>query len=211
MHLTKEEITATPRVKRLNIINAVSGVKSANLIATVDDQNQSNLAIFSSVVHLGSNPALLGFVLRPNQEVKRHTYENILETGSYTINHVHQSFYKKAHYTSAKFDRSESEFDKCRLTEEYLFGFEAPFVGESKLKMGMKHVESIHIPSNNTYLVVGSIEHLVLPDEAINESGYIDLSITNTVGMSGLNSYYSLSKVDDLPYARVNELPDFGE
>ena len=54
-----------------------------------------------------------------------------------------------AHYTSAKFDKEESEFEECHLTEEYLDGFTAPFVKESRLKIGMKFEESIPIEINN--------------------------------------------------------------
>jgi flavin reductase (DIM6/NTAB) family NADH-FMN oxidoreductase RutF len=45
--------------------------------------------------------------------VPRHTYQNIKSTGWYTINQVHQEITDKAHYTSAKFVESESEFEKA--------------------------------------------------------------------------------------------------
>jgi flavin reductase (DIM6/NTAB) family NADH-FMN oxidoreductase RutF len=111
MHLTKEQIQETARIKRLNLINSITGVKPANLIASISKDGDSNLAIFSSLVHLGSNPALLGFVLRPQHEVRRDTYDNILATGYYTINHIHPDFIANAHYTSAKFSKQDSEFE----------------------------------------------------------------------------------------------------
>jgi len=92
MHLTQEQIQQTPRIKRLNLINSITGVKPANLIGTVSDDGHTNLAVFSSIVHLGSNPALLGFVLRPQHEVRRDTYDNILQNKCYTINHIHTDF-----------------------------------------------------------------------------------------------------------------------
>ncbi|GAB3249610.1 flavin reductase [Larkinella harenae] len=209
MHLTKEELNNTERIRRLNIINSVTGIKPANLIGTVSNQGQSNLAIFSSVVHLGSNPALLGFVLRPERDAGQHTYENILETGYYTINHVHEAFIEQAHYTSAKFKREESEFDQCHFTEEYLSGFQAPFVKESSLKMGMKFLQGLPIELNGTMLIIGQIEHLIVPDEAVDEEGHFDLSRVNDVGISGLNSYYKLEKIGQFPYARPQTMPDF--
>ena len=132
-HLTKRDIQAMERIERLNLINSLSGIKPANLIGTVSKAGKPNLAIFSSVIHLGSDPALLGFVMRPQREVRRHTYENIMDIGYYTINHVQQAFIQKAHYTSAKFEKGVSEFEKCKLREEYLYDFPAPFVRESKL------------------------------------------------------------------------------
>ena len=73
-----EDIIHMPKVRRLNIINSITGIKPANLIGTMI-KNNLNLAIFSSVVHLGSNPALIGFILRPQQKIRRHTYENIIQ------------------------------------------------------------------------------------------------------------------------------------
>ena len=209
MHLTKEDINELEKRKKLNIINSITGIKPANLIGTVSEDNVSNLAIFSSIVHLGSNPALLGFIVRPTGEVPRSTYENILANGKYTINHVNENFIKNAHYTSAKFDREISEFDRCGLTEEHLFNFKAPFVKESNVKIGMKYCESIPIERNGTILVIGEVEHLILPDEAINEKGYIDLEKAQVAGISGLNSYYSLKKITSFPYVRLNEVPEF--
>lgn len=209
MHLTKDDLYQLERRKKLNIINSITGIKPANLIGTVSEDNIPNLAIFSSIVHLGSNPALLGFIVRPTGEVPRNTYENILANGLYTINHVRESFVKNAHYTSAKFDREVSEFDACGLTDEYLSDFKAPFVKESTIKIGMKYCESIPIERNGTILVIGEVEHIILPDEAVNEKGYIDLEQAETAGISGLNSYYSVEKIASFPYVRVDEIPEF--
>ncbi len=209
MKLTKEAISNLDRVTRLKIINAVTGVKPANLIGTVTKEGKTNVAIFSSVVHLGSNPPLLGFVMRPQGDVPRNTYENIINTGVYTINHIHPEFVERAHYTSAKFDAAISEFDRCHLKEEYVTGFKAPFVKESTFKMGLKFKQELKIEANNTSLIIGEIEHLIIPDAAIDSNNNINLEKSNTIGISGLNSYYSLHKISDHPYARVKETPQF--
>lgn len=209
MYLSKADIENSERIKRLNIINSVSGIKPGNLVGTRSNSGLTNLAIISSVVHLGSSPAYLGFIMRPSEDVRRHTLENILENGFFTINHIGSDFIEKAHYTSAKFDHNISEFDTCQLTEEYIGGFHAPFVKESPVKIGLHHVESIPIKSSGTTMIVGQIEHLVVPDNAMSKEGYINLETSQAVGISGLNSYYKLVKVTDLPYARVNQKPDF--
>ena len=211
MHLTREDIQNTERIKRLNIINSITGIKPANLIGTISGDGKTNLAIFSSVIHLGSNPALIGFILRPDREAGQHTFDNIKENGFYTINHIHESFVEQAHYTSAKFGRDESEFDACALTEEYIADFTAPFVKESMLKMGMKMVQIIPIELNGTVLIIGEVEHLIIPDAALDDQGQIDLSQPNDVGISGLNTYYKLEKIAQFPYARPNALPDFSK
>ncbi len=208
MHFYKSDLKAMDRVKRLKIINSVTGIKPANLIGTVDNKGQPNLAIFSSVVHLGSNPALLGFVSRPQTADVGHTYRNIQENGQYTINHIHPEFVKNAHYTSAKFDSAVSEFERCNLSEENIKDFKAPFVKESTFKMGMRFKEALDVKQNGTVLVIGEIEHLILPGTSLVDDD-IDLEATGSVGISGLNSYYSLSKIEKHPYARVNEVPEF--
>jgi len=197
------------RGKRIGLINSVTGIKPANLIGSVSNAGQPNLAIFSSVVHLGSDPALLGFIVRPGGVAPRHTYENLKETGAYTINQVVTGIIKNAHYTSAKVKREVSEFDRMNLTMEYLPDFKAPFVKESRLKIGMKFEQEIVIPLNQTILIIGSIEHLQISDEAVSEKGCIDLEKLDTAGISGLNSYYSLKFLNSFPYVRENEVPDF--
>ena len=209
MHLTKEQIQQTSRIKRLNIINSITGVKPANLIGSISDNGHSNLAIFSSVVHLGSNPALLGFILRPQHEVRRDTYDNIMQTKYYTINHISSHYVENAHYTSAKFDKEDSEFERCKFTEEYLFDFDAPFVKESRVKIGLKLEEMLPIELNKCVMVIGSIHHLWVDDVAVEDDGQINLELLDDVGIGGLNSYYQLKRITQFPYARVNELPDF--
>lgn len=209
MQLNKIDIQKLERKKRLNLINSITGIKPANLIGTKSDDEQPNVAIFSSVVHLGSNPALIGFIMRPTGDVPRHTYENIKENGYYTINHVPSVIVNRAHYTSAKVNRTISEFDRCGLTEEYINGFYAPFVKECHIKIGMKLVDEVQIKMNDTILMVGEIQELIVPDQAVDEKGYIDLSLFNTAGIAGLNTYYSLSPIATFPYARPEEIRDF--
>lgn len=205
----EEDILQMPKVKRLNIINSITGIKPANLISTIDERNRHNLAIFSSVVHLGSNPALIGFILRPQQKIRRHTYENILENGYYTINHLPNHKTLEGHYTSAKFDKETSEYDVCHFTPEFQYDFPVPYVKESFLKMGLKHVESIPIKYNGTVMIVGKILQVYVAKSSLSEEGYINLEEAKSVGISGLNTYYDLKKIDSYPYARPHELPQF--
>jgi len=209
MYWSKKDIINTPTIERLNLINSITGVKPANLIASISKTGISNVAIFSSIVHLGSNPALLGFLFRPQHEVRRDTYQNIMDNKFYTINRIHSEFIEQAHYTSAKFDNTESEFEKCQLTEEYLEKFPVPYVKQSKIKLGMKLEDVLPISINNCIMIIGSIQHLFIDKNFLNENGHIDLEKSNEVGIGGLNSYYKLKKIGQFPYARVHQLPSF--
>lgn len=208
MHYTHKDITDLDRVTRLKLINSITGIKPANLIGTIHNDHTTNLAVFSSVVHMGSNPPLLGFIARPRTKEVGHTLENIKQSGVYTINHILPEFTEQAHYTSAKLDRAISEFDRCGFTEEYINDFKAPFVKESLVKIGMQLKEVVPIPLNGTTLVIGEIVHLTIPDCTM-EHGDIDLEQLHSVGISGLNSYYEVKKIAQYPYARVNEVPKF--
>ena len=208
MNYSQEQLRDLDRITNLKLINAITGIKPANLIGTANTEGKANLAIFSSLVHLGSRPPLLGFVARPRTEEVGHTLRNIEATGEYTINHIRQEFITKAHYTSAKFPADSSEFERCGLTAEYLEGCLAPFVKESTVKMGMRLKEVIPIQWNGTYFVIGEITQLTFPEEYWVEED-VNLEASGSVGISGLNTYYSLKKEAWHPYARVEESPDF--
>ena len=107
---SREDIDAMDSRYRAHFINSLSGVKSANLLGTRSELGEENLAIISSVFHLGANPPLMGMIMRPHS-VARHSLENILETGVYTLNHIADSFFAQAHQTSAKYPKEQSEFE----------------------------------------------------------------------------------------------------
>jgi flavin reductase (DIM6/NTAB) family NADH-FMN oxidoreductase RutF len=202
MHITKADITSMDRIERLHLINSLSGIKPVNLIGSADADGNENLAIFSSVVHLGSNPGLFGFILRPQGDVRRDTYENIQATGVYTINFVHTTFMKEAHLTSIKAEDNVSEFELSGLTPEHIADFKAPFVKESAIKLGMSFKQEVPIELNGTSLIIGQVEHIILPDGAMDDGGHFDLGAHKVAGLSGLNMYYSLKKEARYPYVR---------
>ena len=204
------DIKSMSKIFRLNLINSITGIKPANLIGTKSKDNLENLAIFSSVVHLGSNPALLGMISRPQHNKLKDTYANIKETGYYTINHVSSNFIKKAHYTSAELSRAISEFEVMNLNPEYLQSFYAPFVNQSRVKIGMKYIQSLDLP-NGCILIIGEVQLIQLPENSINTSGQINLEEHEAVGISGLDTYYSLKKLEQFPYVNKNEIQDFSD
>ena len=185
---SRDDINKMHHLYRINLINSCSGYKAANLIGTKDNLGVSNVAVFSSVTHLGSNPALLGFFLRPTTVI-RNTYDNIKTTGKYTLNHVHEGILEDAHHTSAKYDSSISEFDVTALEEEYKDDFVAPFVKGCPIQLAMTYVEEYPIKANNTILLVGQIERLYVPDELLDNDGFINLSKGKVATINGLDGY----------------------
>jgi flavin reductase (DIM6/NTAB) family NADH-FMN oxidoreductase RutF len=196
-----QKINELEHLYKINLINSCAGYKSANLISTKSIDNTANVAIFSSVIHLGSAPPLLGFILRPTS-VPRNTYENIIETGVYTINHIHQEILKDAHHTSAKYHRSISEFDVTNLEMEYKEHFFAPFVKNCPVQIAMKYVEEYDIEVNNTKLVIGEIQELYVKNELLQPDGFINLAEGNIAAINGLDGYAIPKLKERLEYQR---------
>ena len=205
-HFRRSFIDDLEKIYRINLINSVSGYKSANLIGTCDDSGVPNVAVFSSVIHMGSNPPLLGFILRPTK-VARNTYSNILKNKSYTINHISYDFAEKAHHTSAKYEPEVSEFDVTGLTEQYLNDFQAPFVKESHVKMAMRFVEEHKIKTNETLLVVGEICDLYVEDDLLEEDGFVNLSKGKIASINGLDGYSIATEPTRYGYQRPRDTP----
>ncbi|WP_121667122.1 flavin reductase family protein [Mesonia aquimarina] len=203
-YLNKEKIEDLEKLYRVNLVNSLSGYKSANLIATKSKDEITNVAIFSSVIHLGSNPPLLGFILRPTS-VDRNTYDNLVSTQQFTVNHIHKDIIKDAHHTSAKYDGKISEFNKTDLTEEYKKSFYPPFVKEAKIQIGCKMVNYYFIKENNCRLIIGEIEHLFYEDNIQQNDGWLDLEKAQSVAINGLDAYAETQLLDRFAYARPNE------
>jgi flavin reductase (DIM6/NTAB) family NADH-FMN oxidoreductase RutF len=204
-HLLHKDILNMEAQKRAAFMNSLSGFKSASLIGTIDNENNTNLAIFSSVIHLGSNPALVGFINRPDT-VDRHSFENIIQTNCFTINHINKSIYKQAHQTSARYPKDISEFDATGLTPEFINGFIAPFVKESNIKYGLEFVEKLDLKINGTILVIGKVVEVFLPETCLLTDGSIDIEVAETITISGLDSYHATKKIARLSYAKVDRL-----
>lgn len=190
---------------RVNFVNSLSGYKSANLVATVNEQGQENLAIFSSAVHLGADPALIGLISRPN-EVTRDTIENIKGQNFFTLSHVNEAIFKQAHQTSARYAQGVSEFSATGLSAAYLEDFNVPFVAESQLAIGLVLEDVLPIAANGCDLIVGRVLWVKLPDAALHKCGNIDLSVLNTVTISSLDTYHRAEKIARLAYAKPNEM-----
>lgn len=189
--------------KRVHLINSIGGFKSVVLAGTKDAEGLENLAIFSSLVHIGANPPLVALISRPSPP-ERDTLNNILSTGFYTINHINESIYKQAHQTSARFDQNVSEFEEVGLTPEYKNNFFAPFVAESNVQLGITFREKIDIQINDTSMIIGEITQLYLPENSLNSDGFVDIELLNTITCSGLDSYHKTIQLDRLSYAKPN-------
>ena len=200
-HISRDEISQMEKIERLNLINSCTGYKSANLIATKSVDGNSNVAIFSSVTHLGSNPALIGFIMRPTT-VPRDTYKNIMATGFFTVNHITADMIADAHHTSANYEMGISEFDKTNLEEDYKNEIEIPFVKGSPVQLYCKYVNEYYIKENDTIHIIASIENLFFDENLQHEDGWLQIDKGNVIALNGLDGYCLPKLVDRFQYAR---------
>ncbi len=204
---TSAQLDSLPRFYRGNLINGLTGSKPALLIGTVSKSGTTNLALFSNVIHLGANPALIGLLQRPLTE-QSHTYRNITEAGVFTVSHIKNDWTERAHQTSAKYAEGESEFLYCGFQEEYREGFPAPHIKGSSIALGARFIREILLEENGTRLLIASVEWLHVDDDVLLSDGNIDLEKAESMAAGGLERYYGLRFKKQLPYAkRPSDLP----
>jgi flavin reductase (DIM6/NTAB) family NADH-FMN oxidoreductase RutF len=199
--ISKGDIEQLEQQYRTAFINSLAGFRQAVLVGTKSMDGYTNLAIFNSLIHLGANPALFGLMSRPGS-VPRDTLQNIMDTKEYTLNYIQASYYKKAHQTSARYDRTISEFEKAGFTELYHPCCHAPFVGEAIVKIAMKFEESIDIPLNGTVLIIGSVMQVEINASMVGPDGFVALSEAEILISQGLDAYFVSKKIGRLPYAK---------
>ncbi|WP_373492873.1 flavin reductase family protein [Aquiflexum sp.] len=198
-YFNKASVMEAESFFRRDLINSLTGYKSLNLIGTKSKSGITNLSPFSQVFHIGASPPLVGVLFRPHT-VERHTLENILETGFFSLNHVTADFYKQAHQTAARYEGSE--FDATELEEFYIDGFFAPFVTLSPLQVGCQLVETQTLQVNGTVMVIGAIEHIRVDEKGLRKDGSLDLNALGTVTVSGLDEYHIGKRLAKLSYPK---------
>lgn len=206
LEFSSKDIQGFEQRYRAQFINSLGGYKSLALIGTRSRAGNSNLAVFNSFFHVGANPPLFGFIVRPDT-VERHTLNNILETSIFTVNHVREEFYVAAHQTSARYAGDVSEFAAVGLTEENRPGYYAPFVAESEVKIGASFRQRIDIAQNGTVMILAEIKYVSIPTHSLKDDGYIDLESAGTITCSGLDSYHSTTRIARLSYAKPETMP----
>jgi flavin reductase (DIM6/NTAB) family NADH-FMN oxidoreductase RutF len=205
-HIPLQTVKTWDRFYRSNFINSLTGFKAVSLIGTVNKAAQPNLAIFSSIVHLGSDPALVGYINRPLAAAP-NTIENIKATNVYTINHIHPGILSQAHQTSAKYQAGVSEFTEAGLTPVYKQNIIAPFVQESMVQYSLQLVEVVPVKHNNTFLVIGSIQHVFLAEGIVEADGFIAIDETGSIASLGSDGYYLPQKIARYKYAKPGVAP----
>jgi flavin reductase (DIM6/NTAB) family NADH-FMN oxidoreductase RutF len=138
--------------------------------------------------------------------VERHTLSNILDTHSYTINHIHLDILEQAHHCSARYPRDISEFTASGLTQHFEPDIPAPFVAESRFRFALDLVDTLPITANDTILIIGKIRLIQIPEEHLADDGSIDLPALGSLASTALDTYFQLGNATRLPYAKAKSI-----
>ncbi|MEX1665635.1 flavin reductase family protein [Zhongshania arctica] len=206
MIINRDDIEQMEQRYRGLFINSVLGAKPALLVGTNSINGDSNLAVMSSAFHVGANPPLVGLIIRPS-ESPRHTLNNILATGYYTLNHVSPQYIEAAHQTSARYPADQCEFEAVGLSKKYLHDFSAPFVEQSTIALGLKLREEHRLAINNTHMIIGEIQLIELPAKVLGDDGFVDIAANDSIAATGLDSYVRIQALRRLSYAKLGQWP----
>jgi flavin reductase (DIM6/NTAB) family NADH-FMN oxidoreductase RutF len=189
---------------KVNFFHSATGVKPAILIGTKNQSGVANLAIFSSVFHLGSKPPIFGFMVRPGF-TDGNTYDNIVKTGQYSFNlfSLHQA--GQAHQTAARYAPEINEFEAVGLPEASLNG--TPCLANAPLVMVLRYLETIPIKYNDTKIVVGEVISVGCRPEYLSKPGLFNHELAETAGVSGLDTYYQHVQKNRFAYAKPDLPP----
>ncbi len=182
------QIREMDKKRRIRLHNSLLGGKPVHLVGTRSAAGVPNLAVFNSACHVSSDPPLIGMMCRPTT-VRRDTYENLRETGVWTLNAISAAMLERAHRAADKLPAEVSEFEHAGLGEGQWPDFAAPFVEESPLQMGFSLVEEVPIRSSGTLFLVGELQWLRMAESGLSGDGSVQADQLGLLSSLGLDAY----------------------
>ena len=218
--LDSNDIESFTAKQRLMMVNALPGIRPVVLVGTLKKRvkdysdlkdKDGNLAVFSSIVHLGSDPALFGIFVRPeinpkspDEKHERQTLQNIRKHKFFTINQIPAGDVEMAHRCSAPYKVQQSEFLKNDIPCDFFDEIPAPFVESSPLCYALEFVREERLAENGVVFVIGELKKVrVLEDFDKDNEQLLHPEKMGTVGVFGLGSYCKIEEIVSLPKAKV--------
>jgi len=176
-----------------NMLNTLLGPRPVVLVGSRSKSGHDNLAIFNTFEPVGAKPPLFTLLVRPLDR-QRDSYENMKETGEWSVNFFRPKSIQKAHATQEHFPSTVSEFDAVGLEREKKEGIHSPFLAGAPVQMWFQWGREIEFPENGTRLVLGRLRKLWLSEE-IQLSGSPDFTSFPIVSSWGLSHYVNGAQV----------------
>ncbi|MCA9057921.1 MAG: flavin reductase family protein, partial [Planctomycetaceae bacterium] len=171
-------------------------------VSTISPEGRTNLAPFSFFSGVGSRPPSVMFCPANRRDGSpKDTLRNIRQTGEFVINLVSESLAEQMNQTAAELPEEESEFDTWRIAATPSLTVRPLRVAASPVSIECQLLQEINLDSGpgGANIVIGSIRHLQIHDEALDPAGFADPAKLNLIGRMGGTSYVRTSDRFDLP------------
>ena len=152
----------------------------------------SNLAPFSFFSGVGSRPPSLLFCPANRLDGKpKDTLRNIRATGEFVVNVVSEDLVAAMNQTAAELSENESEFEAYGVSEAPSALLRAPRVATSPVSIECRLLNEMAVGEGpgGANIVVGSIVHIHIRDDVLDETGFADASKLKLVGRMGGDQY----------------------
>jgi flavin reductase (DIM6/NTAB) family NADH-FMN oxidoreductase RutF len=172
-------------------------------LSTVAADGTANLAPFSQWQNLSWDPPMVMFAA--NQSVlggRKDTVRNVEETGWFVWNMATWELREAVSRSSRVLPPEVDEFEYAGLHKEPCTRAPGPRVAESPCHMECRHLQTIRLPGNGEEptvdIVIGRVEFVRIADEAIMESGKLDVVKLRPIARLGYYDYTSIESVFEL-------------
>jgi flavin reductase (DIM6/NTAB) family NADH-FMN oxidoreductase RutF len=122
------------------------------LITTIDKNGKENVATFSFLMPVSSEPKYVAFSISP----KRHSFKNLKETKEFVINVLSKEMKKEAEICGSFSGRDKDKFVLAKLTKQKAEKVKPPLIKECPISLECKVVSIQEFGDH--YLVVGIVE-----------------------------------------------------
>lgn len=159
------------------------------LIASCDDEGQYNLMTASWAGIVSKTPPTMAISL--NQS--RKTYENIVQSGCFSVNMVPASLAVEADFCGLKSGRDLDKSEVTGLCFEKAIHIDAPLVQSCPLNVECRCIGEY--PLGDYRLIMGEILEIHAADEAFDGDGKMDARIFDPlVYLGGIREYWNLGE-----------------
>jgi flavin reductase (DIM6/NTAB) family NADH-FMN oxidoreductase RutF len=176
-------------------------------VSTISAEGISNLAPFSFFSGVGVRPPSLLFCPSNRRDGKdKDTLRNIRANHEFVINVVPESLATVMNSCAAELPEQESEFETFGVPMARSLMVSPPGVATSPVRIECRLLDVISLASGPgaANIVIGSILHLHLDDNVLDNAGFVDPSLLHVIGRMGGAAYCRTGDQFELPRPDVS-------
>ena len=190
-YLASEDFQHFDKRKRTALINSISGIRTAYIALSQNEQGAHNACTLTNVTHVGAHPAQMSVLFRPDNG-KRHTLSNYRETKKLTLVCMPFDHAEVVHESSVNAPEGMFELDiigaetiavegrDILLPKHFMYAIELEYIEEFTLSNGCVYtvgtILGIHFGKGLQMLEDGQLTYSKPPTLAIGLQQYASLS-----------------------------------